>query len=50
MGFSGSITVGNLADGQYTDLVSGNTFTVSGGTLTGNADPSGVIAVTALAN
>ncbi len=40
-----SVSSHGLADGTYTDEVSGNTFKVSGGTLTGNMDSEYGIAV-----
>ncbi len=37
-----SASYANLKDGTYTDQVSGNTFTVSNGTITGEMDSSGI--------
>lgn len=40
-----SISVQKMVDGTYRDHVSGNTFTVSNGTLTGTVDSSGVAVI-----
>ena len=40
-----SLTAHQMADGTYTDQVSGNTFTVSGGTISGTVGSSGVAVV-----
>ena len=40
-----SVSGTGLADGSYVDTVTGNTFTVSGGTLSGNVGSTGVAVV-----
>lgn len=40
-----SLTAHQMEDGTYTDQVSGNTFTVSNGTISGTVDSSGVAVV-----
>ncbi len=40
-----SVKANRMADGTYTDQVSGNTFTVSGGTISGNIGSTGVAVV-----
>ena len=40
-----SLKEAGMADGTYTDQVSGNTFTVSGGTITGNIGSTGIAVV-----
>ena len=42
---SASVSGTGLADGTYTDTVTGNKFTVSGGTLTGNVGSTGVAVI-----
>ncbi len=37
-----NLTVSHLADGTYHDQISGNTFTVSNGKISGTMDPSGI--------
>ena len=46
-GTSTSVSVANtgMADGTYTDMVTGNTFTVSGGTVSGSIGSTGVAVV-----
>ena len=44
-GGSVSLTAHKMKDGQYKDQVSGGTFTVSGGKISGNVDSSGVAVV-----
>ena len=44
-GTSVSISVNRMVDGEYTDHVSGSTFTVSNGVLTGTLDSSGVAVI-----
>ncbi len=44
-GGSVSLTAHKMADGQYKDWVSGGTFTVSGGKISGNVGSSGVAVV-----
>ena len=41
-----SISGTGLADGSYTDMITGNKFTVSGGTVSGNIGSTGVAVVT----
>lgn len=40
-----SLTVSRMKDGSYVDQVTGNTFTVAGGVLSGTVDSSGVAVV-----
>ena len=42
---SANVSGTGLADGSYTDTVTGNTFTVSGGTLKGNIGSTGVAVI-----
>ncbi len=46
-GTAGSISVADtgMADGTYTDTITGNTFTVAGGTITGTMGDTGVAVV-----
>ena len=40
-----SVTANRMADGTYTDAISGNTFTVSNGTIKGNIGDTGIAVV-----
>ena len=45
-----SMTVNKLTDGSYTDLVSGNTFTVANGKVSGTINDSGVAVIMKIDN